>query len=507
MYKIYGVGINDYEGKVRTNGKTLRSYQCWKGLLSRCYSKKSKAYKTYGAKGVYVCDEWLLFSNFKKWYDENYIEGYQIDKDKLNVTDINGNKYYSPESCCFISQQDNLKEMQLRLTEDSKVYETKPVERKGFKYHCKAHGKNFEDFVEIKSEIKKHYLYFYKASQSPEKLKELLDIEMSQAKGVWYEKYSEKSTPRYNFYRRCITHKVSIDDFIEIPCDKVGEYNYYCIKDLSDVKLEELIKEQVESLWYMKYKKTSNTRRTFKKACETHNVDFNDFIEVLCFRESEKEEKRYLYYEKNSISDLDKRNIEVLFEKTKKQPWYKKYEEMDVSRGYFKDRCRVYETRFEDFFELKGDGEDKYRYYFIHEQSKEKINDIMTSKKYKELLWFTKYEEIPTYRSRFKSNCKKQGIPLDDFIEIKSCLKGSGNTSLYFYYNIKTQTDENLRELIAIKDSQPTEEWYKKYETKPLLPHNFKDICSNHDCDLDSFRREDSGETHRGRKMYFYFKK
>ena len=45
-----------------------------------------------------VCEEWKHFSNFKKWFDENYIEGFDIDKDIL----IKGNKVYSPEACSFV---------------------------------------------------------------------------------------------------------------------------------------------------------------------------------------------------------------------------------------------------------------------------------------------------------------------------------------------------------------------------------------------------------------------
>lgn len=47
-----------------------------------------------------MCDDWLYFSNFKKWFDVHYKVGYALDKDIL----IQGNKVYSPESCCFVPQ-------------------------------------------------------------------------------------------------------------------------------------------------------------------------------------------------------------------------------------------------------------------------------------------------------------------------------------------------------------------------------------------------------------------
>ena len=50
-----------------------------------------------------VCDEWLTYSNFEKWFNKNYKEGQQLDKDIL----FEGNKLYSPETCCFVPSDIN----------------------------------------------------------------------------------------------------------------------------------------------------------------------------------------------------------------------------------------------------------------------------------------------------------------------------------------------------------------------------------------------------------------
>lgn len=50
---------------VDENGEILRSYKIWYGMIMRCYDDKNKDYLSYGAKGVYVSDEWRLYSNFK----------------------------------------------------------------------------------------------------------------------------------------------------------------------------------------------------------------------------------------------------------------------------------------------------------------------------------------------------------------------------------------------------------------------------------------------------------
>lgn len=42
--------------------------------------------------------EWFIFSNFLKWSIENYIEGWELDKDIL----VLHNKIYSAENCTFV---------------------------------------------------------------------------------------------------------------------------------------------------------------------------------------------------------------------------------------------------------------------------------------------------------------------------------------------------------------------------------------------------------------------
>ena len=100
---VYGIGITGLESTVDENGELLSSYVCWKSMLQRCYSAKyQKKQPTYI--DCRVCDDWLYYPNFKKWYNENYYEinnkTSQLDKDVL----IKGNKVYSPETCIFVPQ-------------------------------------------------------------------------------------------------------------------------------------------------------------------------------------------------------------------------------------------------------------------------------------------------------------------------------------------------------------------------------------------------------------------
>ena len=96
-YKLkYGKGFCDlctYD----ENKNILKSYIAWNNMLARCYSSKyQNKYPTYI--GCNVCDEWLVFSNFKLFYDLNYKENFHLDKDLL----VDGNKVYSPSTCIFI---------------------------------------------------------------------------------------------------------------------------------------------------------------------------------------------------------------------------------------------------------------------------------------------------------------------------------------------------------------------------------------------------------------------
>ena len=79
-----------------------RAYGVWNGIKTRCYNPKDKYYKNYGGAGVRVCDEWLEFENFYKWYMDNYytVEGEYMAVDK----DILGGdaKLYLPDTCIIV---------------------------------------------------------------------------------------------------------------------------------------------------------------------------------------------------------------------------------------------------------------------------------------------------------------------------------------------------------------------------------------------------------------------
>jgi len=100
---LYGIGYYG-QGKYEHYKDKTPTICCrrWRSLIERSGSIKLKEiYTTY--KDVTVCEEWKCFQNFAEWFEKNYIDGWDLDKDIL----VKGNKVYSPETCCFIPHEVN----------------------------------------------------------------------------------------------------------------------------------------------------------------------------------------------------------------------------------------------------------------------------------------------------------------------------------------------------------------------------------------------------------------
>jgi hypothetical protein len=55
--KSCGCLQNEFGFNGKHNLKNHYLYHIWKGIKSRCYNKKIRSYKNYGAKGIDVCEE------------------------------------------------------------------------------------------------------------------------------------------------------------------------------------------------------------------------------------------------------------------------------------------------------------------------------------------------------------------------------------------------------------------------------------------------------------------
>ncbi len=79
------------------------TYSHWVNMKTRCLNKNNVKYKSYGGRGITICDEWLSFENFHYWAINN---GFREDL-TLERIDVNGN--YEPNNCTWITMEQQAK--------------------------------------------------------------------------------------------------------------------------------------------------------------------------------------------------------------------------------------------------------------------------------------------------------------------------------------------------------------------------------------------------------------
>ena len=100
---VEGVG---YLGRGEyTTAKDKKAYQTWKSMFVRCYSHDYHSSASY--EGCTVAREWHCFQDFATWFYSNFIEGYHLDKDIIGT-----GKEYSPDTCIFVTPEDNYRHAQ-----------------------------------------------------------------------------------------------------------------------------------------------------------------------------------------------------------------------------------------------------------------------------------------------------------------------------------------------------------------------------------------------------------
>lgn len=118
---VCGVGIMGFAYK----SDNPKLFEVWRAMIARCYNPENPSYKTYGAKGITICNRWLRFDYFLEdvkmlpGYDQNKINNGELvlDKDIINRS----LKLYCPETCCFVTRSENTKESSRRFWREKKV--------------------------------------------------------------------------------------------------------------------------------------------------------------------------------------------------------------------------------------------------------------------------------------------------------------------------------------------------------------------------------------------------
>lgn len=100
VYGVGFVGVGRHAPSI--NKKNTKPYCTWVNMFERCYSPKYHERRP-NYKGCEVAQDWHNFQNFANWFECNYVDGFQLDKDKL----VAGNKIYSAENCVFLSNHEN----------------------------------------------------------------------------------------------------------------------------------------------------------------------------------------------------------------------------------------------------------------------------------------------------------------------------------------------------------------------------------------------------------------
>ncbi len=108
--KICGVGVNDYEGVIRSQGEIMYEYVVWSDMIRRCYSVKERSrlptYAGYQAEPYFhYFTNFLNFIKTLKGFNQRDEKGkvFEMDKDLL----IKGNTIYSRSSICFLPSDVN----------------------------------------------------------------------------------------------------------------------------------------------------------------------------------------------------------------------------------------------------------------------------------------------------------------------------------------------------------------------------------------------------------------
>lgn len=187
VLRVGYIGVGKY--KTRVQNKLTKHYTYWQNILIRCYDEKqSNKRPTY--ERVTVCKEWHNFQVFAKWFDENYIDNWALDKDIL----VKGNKIYSPETCCFVPQEVNnlfTKSNSKRGDYPIGVYEYKSVKYKAL----------------IRKNDKLIYLGLY---NTPEEAFQAYKIEKEKYIKQKADKWKDKICPRV--YEAMYKYEVEITD-------------------------------------------------------------------------------------------------------------------------------------------------------------------------------------------------------------------------------------------------------------------------------------------------------
>lgn len=149
--------IANVNKKYRHTNKRL--YSVWKSMNARCHNPKAFGYKSYGGRGITICDEWSEYNEdgYETFYDWAVDNGYDFDAKVNDCTidrvDVNGN--YEPGNCRWVTnkvQQNNRRdsvkyEYHGESHTMSEWAEILGVKYSRLRYHIRSRGESIEEFA------------------------------------------------------------------------------------------------------------------------------------------------------------------------------------------------------------------------------------------------------------------------------------------------------------------------------------------------------------------------
>lgn len=97
--------------RVERNKVFMKFFNLHKSMMARCYNKKSKSYKRYGALGVTVSKDWHNLNKFLETIE--LVENFNLEKIMAGELELDKdiksgkNKIYSVKTCKFVSKSEN----------------------------------------------------------------------------------------------------------------------------------------------------------------------------------------------------------------------------------------------------------------------------------------------------------------------------------------------------------------------------------------------------------------